>query len=337
MEKKEILVSLCIPSFNRDYMLKYLLNHYVGCSEFDDTIEIVISDNASTDSTQQMVSDFIKQYPSKNIRYYRNEKNIGAKNFMESIRHAKGKYAKMCNDYLYIANDGLRQVKEYVRKTKEDTGLFFYDHLRDPNDGFITLNSVDAFVHLVNNKITWVSNFGCWTKDIPALEAYTQSNYKVDEYIIQISFWALYLVDQYNETHVVDFRYNQCLPVPNSKRLMKYNFFTPHVVYYYDMINDYAKEGKVSEETIHFDKKRLLSDFVGMKIVEYLILKKDCPFDLTGSWSLIYKYFGKIPYFYYIIPRITIVSVIFWPSRRMAKTVLKKLGLFETCKKLLKR
>lgn len=337
MENKEILVSLCIPSFNRDYILKYALNYYVGCPEFDENMEIVICDNASTDSTQQVVSDFIQKYPSKNISYYRNETNIGAKNFMESIRHAKGKYAKLCNDYLYIANEGLKQIKDYVKKTKESTGLFFYDHLRDANDGFVSLSSVDAFVHLVNNKVTWLSNFGCWTKDIPALYEYTKSNYKVDEYIIQIAFWALYLVDHYKETHVVDFRHNQCFPLPNSKRVMRYNFFTPHVVYYYDMINDYAKEGKVLEETILFDKKRLLSDFVGMRIVDYLILKKDCPFDLTGSWSLIFKYFGKIPYFYYIIPRLTLVMGVYWPFRSIAKTALKKLGLFEMCKKLLKK
>ena len=70
----------------------------------------------------------------------------------------------------------------------------------------------------------------------------------------------MYLVDHYNKTKVVDIHWNRAHAVPNSKRVIIYNFFTPHVVWYYDLINDYAKLCKVKPETIVFDKKRLLSD-----------------------------------------------------------------------------
>ena len=305
MENK-VLLSICIPTCNRGSILDTVILNYITNEEFDDSVELVISDNASTDNTEEIVKEIIKKYPSKKISYYKNDENIGAKNFFAVISRAKGKYAKISNDYIYMTNEGLKVLKENIRNTSEDTGLFFYDNLRQKNNGSIMVQNVDEFIHLANNKITWLSNFGCWKKDIQELGEYTNSNPKVDDHIIQMSFWALYLVDHYNKTKVVDIHWNRAHAVPNSKRVIIYNFFTPHVVWYYDLINDYAKLGKVKPETIVFDKKRLLSDFVGNKIVEYLILKKPCAFDLSGSWKIVMEYFGSLPYFYYIIPITTL-------------------------------
>lgn len=322
MENK-VLLSICIPTCNRGSILDTVILNYITNEEFDDSVELVISDNASSDNTEEIVKEIIKKYPSKKISYYKNDENIGAKNFFAVISRAKGKYAKISNDYIYMTNEGLKVLKENIRNTSEDTGLFFYDHLRQKNNGSIMVKNVDEFIHLVNNKITWVTNFGCWTKDIQELGEYTKSNSKVDEHIIQISFWALYLVDHNNITKVVDVQWNRALAVPNSKRVLTYNFFTPHVVWYYDMINDYAMLGKVRPETIDFDKKRLLSDFVGNKIVEYLILKKPCAFDLSGSWKIIMEYFGSLPYFYYIIPITTLKLGLINPIKVRVKKLVK--------------
>lgn len=322
MENK-VLLSICIPTCNRGSILDTVILNYITNEEFDDSVELVISDNASTDNTEEIVKEIIKKYPSKKISYYKNDENIGAKNFFAVISRAKGKYAKISNDYIYMTNEGLKVLKENIRNTSEDTGLFFYDHLRQKNNGSIMVKNVDEFIHLVNNKITWVTNFGCWTKDIQVLGEYTKSNPKVDDHIIQISFWALYLVDHYNKTKVVDVHWNRGLSIPNSKRVLTYNFFTPHVVWYYDLINDYAELGKVKPETIVFDKKRLLSDFVGNKIVEYLILKKPCAFDLSGSWKIVMEYFGSLPYFYYIIPITTLKLGLINPIKVRVKKLVK--------------
>lgn len=322
MENK-VLLSICIPTCNRGSILDTVILNYITNEEFDDSVELVISDNASTDNTEEIVKEIIKKYPSKKISYYKNDENIGAKNFFAVISRAKGKYAKISNDYIYMTNEGLKVLKENIRNTSEDTGLFFYDNLRQKNNGSIMVKNVDEFIHLANNKITWVTNFGCWTKDIQELGEYTKSNPKVDDHIIQISFWALYLVDHYNKTKVVDVHWNRGLAVPNSKRVLTYNFFTPHVVWYYDLINDYAMLGKVRPETIDFDKKRLLSDFVGNKIVEYLILKKPCAFDLSGSWKIVMEYFGSLPYFYYIIPITTLKLGLINPIKVRVKKLVK--------------
>ena len=46
MENKQPLLSICIPTYNRGDILKENLNYILKLPEFDDSIEIVISDNA---------------------------------------------------------------------------------------------------------------------------------------------------------------------------------------------------------------------------------------------------------------------------------------------------
>ena len=48
------LLSICIPTFNRGNILNDVLNNYVNNPQFDNEVEIVISDNASTDITAEI-------------------------------------------------------------------------------------------------------------------------------------------------------------------------------------------------------------------------------------------------------------------------------------------
>ncbi|MEI6774123.1 MAG: glycosyltransferase family 2 protein [bacterium] len=69
------LLSICIPTYNRQEYLKQCLDSIVNQKGFDtEKIEIVISDNASPDKTNLLVKEYQKKY--KNITYSRNDQNI---------------------------------------------------------------------------------------------------------------------------------------------------------------------------------------------------------------------------------------------------------------------
>ena len=74
MENKKPLLSICIPTFNRGDLLNDILSKYVDNPQFDNDVEIVISDNASTDSTEDICRRYVEKY--SNIRYFKNEENI---------------------------------------------------------------------------------------------------------------------------------------------------------------------------------------------------------------------------------------------------------------------
>lgn len=81
------LVSICIPTYNGSQLLREAI-----ASALNQTypfIEIVISDDNSTDNT----SNTVEAFQDKRIRYTRNEKNIGlAENFRKSLMLSGGKY-----------------------------------------------------------------------------------------------------------------------------------------------------------------------------------------------------------------------------------------------------
>ena len=66
-------VSFAIPVCNAERFLGRAINSLLD-QEFKD-IEIVVSDNASTDGTRDLMQGFSQR--DKRVRYIRNEKNIG--------------------------------------------------------------------------------------------------------------------------------------------------------------------------------------------------------------------------------------------------------------------
>lgn len=85
--KTELRVSICIPVYNGERFIKETLDSIVA-QDYKNK-EIVISDNASTDKTPEIIQGYVKKY---GIKCYRNEQHlpIGEYNFNRCISLAKG-------------------------------------------------------------------------------------------------------------------------------------------------------------------------------------------------------------------------------------------------------
>jgi glycosyltransferase involved in cell wall biosynthesis len=64
INKAQPLLSICIPTFNRAYILEKTLHSIVSQKIFQDTneIEVIVSDNCSSDNTFEIVNKYIKKY-----------------------------------------------------------------------------------------------------------------------------------------------------------------------------------------------------------------------------------------------------------------------------------
>ena len=93
MEK--LLVSICIPTYNRVDALKRCVDSIIQNKYYSpESIEIVISDNCSTDGTQEYVQGVVANR-NCNILYNRNENNIGGDlNFIKVLSIAHGDLKK---------------------------------------------------------------------------------------------------------------------------------------------------------------------------------------------------------------------------------------------------
>lgn len=116
MQQSEILVSICIPTYNRASYLELCLRQF--CKQLDvyqNRIEIIVGDNASTDDTGSVVNKFIQSgFP---VQYYRHFVNMGADaNVLFCINRAKGNYVWIMGDDDLLLNNCFKPVAELLLK-----------------------------------------------------------------------------------------------------------------------------------------------------------------------------------------------------------------------------
>lgn len=91
------LLSLCITTYNRAKWLRYGLTSLMDrVRGYEDLIEVVICDNASTDDTPSVVDEFSGKF---GFKYFRNTQNVGMLgNLGVTARHATGKFVWIIGD-----------------------------------------------------------------------------------------------------------------------------------------------------------------------------------------------------------------------------------------------
>lgn len=103
-------LTIAIPTYNRKDMLERCLNSIIP--QMDKDIEIFISDNASSDGTEEMVREKFN-YPF--IRYRKNEENIGSdRNFIQCFNNGQGEYIHMLSDDDIILPGTIEAILEYI-------------------------------------------------------------------------------------------------------------------------------------------------------------------------------------------------------------------------------
>jgi len=102
------LVTICIPIYNNERTISETLESLLNQSY--QNIKIKIFDNASTDKTNKIISDYATRH--SNIEIIRNEKNIGGEaNFTKCIQGGEGDYTAVFHaDDVYMSTMVEEQV-----------------------------------------------------------------------------------------------------------------------------------------------------------------------------------------------------------------------------------
>lgn len=108
-------LSICIPTYNRsEYLKECLTSVLTSVAGHERDTEIVISDNASTDNTGDIVRAFQETHPW--IRYHRNEQNIGGeRNFRHVATLAQGEHIWVFGDDDKMEANAVPRVLEGIR------------------------------------------------------------------------------------------------------------------------------------------------------------------------------------------------------------------------------
>jgi glycosyltransferase involved in cell wall biosynthesis len=126
-------LSICIPTYNREAYLRNALEHCESYN-FSFPYEIVISDNASTDNTTQVVEEFIaKGLP---IHYHRRAVNGGSgPNLACAFHHAVGEYSIYLADDDFLMPAGVEAAMAYLDANPDVVACqapwYLYDEVHD--------------------------------------------------------------------------------------------------------------------------------------------------------------------------------------------------------------
>jgi len=110
------LLSICIPTFNREKSLARLLGLLRPvCENFN--VEIVVSDNASIDGTGSLCREYKEKFD--NFEYYRNKVNVGfSKNLVKVLTLARGRYLWMLGDDDVVSDNAIEEIFFIIRNSR---------------------------------------------------------------------------------------------------------------------------------------------------------------------------------------------------------------------------
>ena len=109
MSKRTPLISICIPTYNQTKYLVKTLNSIIS-QTFKD-VELIISDDSSTNDVEDLVLEYSK---SMEIKYIRNNPSLGSpENWNYAISLAKGNWIKiMHHDDWFCKSDALEKMMD---------------------------------------------------------------------------------------------------------------------------------------------------------------------------------------------------------------------------------
>ena len=178
-----IIISICIPIYNGEYTIEGTLKSILSdLSGNEDKVEIIISDNCSTDNTFNILSNYIKKYDF--IKYFRNESNLGFDRNIDKIINLAS------TDYVWFVGDDDELEKGAVAKVLDTLKNFenlksicinysMYDRIKEKytSDKVIGIDE-DILFHSPNE---FLSKLGYYPNFVSSL-ILNKSNFKTDLY-----------------------------------------------------------------------------------------------------------------------------------------------------------
>lgn len=132
------LLSVCFICYNQSAYVRQALDSLLA-QDINFSWELVIADDCSTDGTREIILEYQLKYPDL-IRVLPRDINLGpAKNFIDLINSARGKYiAYLEGDDYWTLNTKLKQQVEFLEANSEFSICFtdcletFSENLADP-------------------------------------------------------------------------------------------------------------------------------------------------------------------------------------------------------------
>ena len=152
------LLTIAIPTYNRAKYLQESLLHITNQLNIQNQeIDIIVSDNCSTDNTQEVVEKYIQL--GYTISYIKNEINKGADfNIAQCYQLAKTQFVLALSDDDYLVENSINTILEVIKNNLKSGLIHIHIHSNvNEKKIFNKFTNVNEFVEKIHYWVTFIS------------------------------------------------------------------------------------------------------------------------------------------------------------------------------------
>jgi len=244
---KSMLVSIIVPTYNCENYIEQALDSCLlqGHGE----LELLISDDQSTDTTSLKIQAWLNKYQQKFYRaeFFLQPKNLGVTaNTQFLLKHAQGNYVRLLEGDDILVDNSIRRQLEFIQNSPEEIQFLFSDLLIFSDD--------------LNNAVYT----SCYKKEF--VNADVNRQYEMLLYAQRANGPSVFF---HRETILACGGYvgpRNCADWPTvlnlSKQGVKIHYINEGLIYYRRHKNNVSNRKKISWRRTNYEMKKFRNDFL---------------------------------------------------------------------------
>ncbi len=304
IENNEILLSICIPTYNRAEYLEQTIVSIIKQKIFQETniVEIIVSDNCSEDNTGEVLKKYLEIYGDK-IRYCKNTENIKDKNFEKVLSYGKGVFLKLNNDTLMHNDDTLSKMIKVINQNVNKKDILFFSNGSLNEVSSLNCSDLNEFVKFASFYSTWIACFGIWKVDFEKID-----NFSRNAHLQLVQTDVLFRLIESKRAIYIDNSLIFNSLTPSNKG--GYNIYKVFVTNYLGLYKEYRISKKISWTTLFIEKYKLMRYFLTPWTLTLWKQKSQFSFESKGLLIILLKEYWFHPFFYLSIPHLSLKLLI---------------------------
>lgn len=291
------LLSICIPTYNHAELLDRALARLTSLPAFaSGDVEVVLSDNASTDGTRAVGERYAAAFPGR-VNYFRNPENVFDRNYELALSHGRGLFLKLANDTLFFSDEGLAALLAAVRRHRDAKPVLFFSNLGgEPSE--VACDSFDSLFDEISYHSTWIGSFGIWKVDFDALLDFARMRALL---LTQVDVLCRMMSKKMSAV-VVRTKFCESLP---RKVIGGYNLAQVFGRNYFGILRAYVVTGEFSRRAFRRERFRMLRYHI---LPFYLSLSPKHAFPKSGYLRYLARDYWCSPFYWCTVPFVCVAA-----------------------------
>lgn len=285
-DNKEILLTICIPTYNRAKKLDETLKSITSQEIFNKTnkIEIIVSDNFSSDNTMLIVNNYREKFFNK-IIYSRNFENIYDKNFEKVLSLGSGTFLKLNNDTLVHKNKSLEKIVKIIEENINNKSILFF------SNGLLNIQTIlhgrglDFFLKNATFYSTWIATFGIWKNDFDNIINFNKCSHLQ---LTQVDI-LFHLIEKKGNIVIID---DILFETENVTNKGGYDIVTVFLDNYSYLLRERIVSNEISKELYYREMDNVINKFLAIWLAKSFVDNVNFNFILNKPLKRINKFYN---------------------------------------------